>query len=181
MLETVREYAGELLRPRTPAAPSAPRRYYAELAERIARARRAGPQATVDRIAQEHDNLRALLAYALDEDLEIGFATTAALRRYWEMAARGREIRRGSSRRFPSPPGPRPGPAPGRNSCSAGSSSTRASTPRQSCSTCRRRARRKPGQARPPSRSRSSPGSGLLPAIAEPLSAAEEAVRAARR
>src|SRR5204862_6823315 len=50
-------------------------------------------QATVGRLAREHDNLRAALAFAVDRELELGFALTAELRRYWEMASRGREIR----------------------------------------------------------------------------------------
>jgi len=95
MLETVREYAGELLR-REGVLPIRVRHaaYYAELAGRM-RPELVGPgsQAAVDRLAREHDNLRALLAYALENDLELGFATTGALRRYWEMAARGREVR----------------------------------------------------------------------------------------
>ena len=95
MLETVREYAGELLE-RDDSRPVRARHaaYYADLAERL-RPELVGPgaQAALDALAQEHDNLRALLAHTLGEDLELGFATTGALRRYWEMSARGREIR----------------------------------------------------------------------------------------
>jgi tetratricopeptide (TPR) repeat protein len=95
MLETVREYAAELLEPDD--ARSLRGRhaaYYAGFAARM-QPLLLGPEceAAVERIADDHDNLRALLAHALAEDLEIGFTATGALRRYWEMAARGREIR----------------------------------------------------------------------------------------
>jgi predicted ATPase/DNA-binding SARP family transcriptional activator/Tfp pilus assembly protein PilF len=95
MLETVREYAGELLgHEEARALRTRHSGYYMEFVERVRPLLvGSGSQATVERIAQDHDNIRALLAHALEEHLEIGFAATAALRRYWEMASRGREIR----------------------------------------------------------------------------------------
>lgn len=95
MLDTIREYAVERLDEQ--GAEDARRRhaqYFTALAERI------GPElvgrrshSAVDRLAREHENLRAALAYALRADHELGFRLTAALRPYWDTATRGREIR----------------------------------------------------------------------------------------
>ena len=95
MLETVREYAGERLgllgRDELRARHA---RYFADLAELTAPAL-VGPGAmgAVERLADDQENLRAALAYALEHDLELGFRLAGALRRYWEMAGGGREIR----------------------------------------------------------------------------------------
>ena len=95
MLETVREYADQQL-----AAEDGNevrrrhREYYATLAQRLGHdlvGKRS--QVAVDHLAREHQNLRAALAYSLEADLEPGFRLAAALRPYWDTAARGHEIR----------------------------------------------------------------------------------------
>ncbi|HKD94123.1 MAG TPA: BTAD domain-containing putative transcriptional regulator [Gaiellaceae bacterium] len=95
MLDPVREYAAERFDP--PDAEATRERhaaFFVELAESI-RPSLTGPEArrAVDRLAEEHENLRAVLDFAVARDIELGFRLTSALRRYWEMAARGREIR----------------------------------------------------------------------------------------
>ena len=91
MLDTVREYSLELeaadLRPK-----HAP--YFTSLAERVG-SELVGPHriAAVRELAVEHENLRAALAYSLDNDVDLGFRIAAALRSYWTTAARSREIR----------------------------------------------------------------------------------------
>lgn len=95
MLDPVREYAAERLDPddgestRTRHAA-----FFVEFAETLA-PKLTGPEArrALDRLSEEHENLWAVLAYASTHDIEVGFRLTSALRRYWEMAARGREIR----------------------------------------------------------------------------------------
>jgi predicted ATPase len=94
MLDTVREYALEQLGERGSDTRERHARYFASLAESN------GPElvgrqslAAVDRIAPEHENLRAALGHALDRDVELGFRIAAALRPYWDIAHRGREIR----------------------------------------------------------------------------------------
>ena len=108
MLETVREYASELLEAEGAEILRARHAaYFAGLAERCER-ELVGPrtQATLGQLAQEHDNLRAMLAYTLEENLELGFKVAAALRRYWEMEARGREIRTWLEQALPRRQGP---------------------------------------------------------------------------
>jgi predicted ATPase len=95
MLDPVREYVLERL---DPADGDATRERHAEFFVELAESLRpslTGPEAprAVDRLSDDHENLRAVLAYASAHDVEIGFRLTSALRRYWEMAARGREIR----------------------------------------------------------------------------------------
>ncbi|MGZ4315922.1 MAG: BTAD domain-containing putative transcriptional regulator [Gaiellaceae bacterium] len=91
MLDTVREYALERLAELgTDETRKRHARYFAALADEI------GPElvgrrshSAVERLALEHENLRAALAY----DVELGFAIAAALRPYWDNAHRGQEIR----------------------------------------------------------------------------------------
>ena len=95
MLDTIREYALERLDEQ--GADDARRRhaqYFTALAERI------GPElvgrrshSAVERLAREHENMRAALAHLLGDDIELGFRLAAALRPYWDTATRGREIR----------------------------------------------------------------------------------------
>jgi predicted ATPase/DNA-binding SARP family transcriptional activator len=95
MLAPVREYAAERLDPDDGEATRARHAaFFVEFAERL-RPSLTGPEAprAVDRLSHEHENLRAVLVYASAHDVEVGFRLTSALRRYWEMAARGREIR----------------------------------------------------------------------------------------
>jgi tetratricopeptide (TPR) repeat protein len=94
MLDTVREYALEQLAEQEVGTRDRHARYFAVLAERV------GPdlvgttsRAAVDRIAPEHENLRAALGHALDRDVELGCRIASALRPYWDIAHRGREIR----------------------------------------------------------------------------------------
>ena len=95
MLETVREYADHQLA--TEDGNEVRRRHrehYATLAQRLGH-ELVGKRSdiAVDLLAREHQNLRAALAYSLDGDLEPGFRLAAALRLYWDTAARGHEIR----------------------------------------------------------------------------------------
>jgi non-specific serine/threonine protein kinase len=95
MLETVREYAAERLE--AAGAGEVSRRhaeYFAALAEQLG-PDLVGPRAEAasGRLLEEQENLRAALAYALDNDHELGFRLAAALRPYWGNPARGREIR----------------------------------------------------------------------------------------
>jgi predicted ATPase/DNA-binding SARP family transcriptional activator len=97
MLETVRDYASERLREgggERLDLGARHVRFFAELAEAVA-PELIGPTAgaAVDRLAPDHDNLTAALSFALEHDLEPGFRLAGALRRYWEMAPRGREVR----------------------------------------------------------------------------------------
>jgi predicted ATPase/DNA-binding SARP family transcriptional activator len=95
MLVPVREYAGERLDPGDGETTwTRHAAFFVELAESL-RPRLTGPEAprAVDRLSDDHENLSAVLAYASAHDVEVGFRLTSALRRYWEMAARGREIR----------------------------------------------------------------------------------------
>jgi len=108
MLDTVREYAAERL-----AAAGAEEvrarhaEYFLDLAERAGPSL-IGPRArgALDGLAEEHENLRAVLAYAAERDVELGFRLVSALRRYWEMAARGREIREWLEQTLPLASGP---------------------------------------------------------------------------
>jgi tetratricopeptide (TPR) repeat protein len=95
MLEAVREYADELLEA---ADRDVVRRrhaeYYVALAERLG-PDLVGPRAqtTAERLLLETGNVRAVLAYALECDLELGFRLVSTLRSLWAGSARGREIR----------------------------------------------------------------------------------------
>ena len=89
MLETVRHFAVELLEE---AGSVEVRRRHAEwlteLAETMAeRTTVAGEDATVwlDRIQPEHDNIRAALAWAVDEDPELALRLASSLRLFWEV------------------------------------------------------------------------------------------------
>jgi predicted ATPase len=95
MLETVREYAAERLEAAgTGAVPRRHAEYFAALAEQLG-PDLVGPraQAASGRLLEEHENLRAALAYALNHDRELGFRLAAAVRPYWGNPAHGREIR----------------------------------------------------------------------------------------
>jgi predicted ATPase/DNA-binding SARP family transcriptional activator len=94
MLETVREYASQQLTEDESRGVS--RRhgeYFARFAEEIG-PDLIGPraEASLELLSDEHDNLSAALAFALHEDLELGFRLVAGLRTYWETAARGGEV-----------------------------------------------------------------------------------------
>jgi predicted ATPase/DNA-binding SARP family transcriptional activator len=89
MLETVRHFAVERLEE---AGAEELRRRHAEwlteLAETMARQTTlAGEDVTVwlDRIQPEHDNIRAALAWALDEAVELALRLASALRLFWEV------------------------------------------------------------------------------------------------
>jgi predicted ATPase/DNA-binding SARP family transcriptional activator len=89
MLETVRHFAVERLEE---AGSAELRRRHAEwlteLAETMAeRTTVAGEDATVwlDRVQPEHDNIRAALAWALDEDPELALRLASSLRLFWEV------------------------------------------------------------------------------------------------
>src|SRR3954452_11870624 len=104
MLETVRHFAVERLaeagaagpRPRRAegvAGPAEelrrrPAEWLTDLAETMARQTTvAGEDATVwlDRIQPEHDNIRAALAWSLDEAVELALRLASALRLFWEV------------------------------------------------------------------------------------------------
>jgi predicted ATPase/DNA-binding winged helix-turn-helix (wHTH) protein len=88
MLAAVREYAAERLRDH-PSLPSLRRRHAAHfvaLAERIAPELWGRDQlARLRRLAEEHDNLRAALEWALAHDGELAVRLGAALWRFWWM------------------------------------------------------------------------------------------------
>ncbi|MGH3054324.1 MAG: ATP-binding protein, partial [Gaiellaceae bacterium] len=95
MLETVRHFAVERLEE---AGAADLRRRHAEwltdLAETMMeRTTGAGEDATVwlDRIQPEHDNIRAALAWAVDEDPEIALRLASSLRLFWEVRGHFRE------------------------------------------------------------------------------------------
>jgi predicted ATPase len=88
MLETIREYAAERLEGsgEAEALRQWHTRYYLALAEEAALALH-GPQQQIwgERLAHEHDNLRAALAWSLDHDrLETALDLAAALGVFWE-------------------------------------------------------------------------------------------------
>jgi predicted ATPase/DNA-binding SARP family transcriptional activator len=94
MLETVRHFAVEQLEA---AGATELRRRHAEwltgLAETMAERTTAGEDATVwlDRIQPEHDNVRAALAWSLEEDPELALRLASSLRLFWEVRGHFRE------------------------------------------------------------------------------------------
>jgi predicted ATPase/DNA-binding SARP family transcriptional activator len=96
MLETIREYALELLEARTDADAVRQRHaaFYLDLAERAEPALRAGDMGELARLESEHDNLRAALAWAQrhpDSGSELRLA--ASLARFWWLRGYLREGR----------------------------------------------------------------------------------------
>jgi predicted ATPase/DNA-binding SARP family transcriptional activator len=89
MLETVRHFAVERLE--EPGADELRRRHaewLTELAETMAeRTTVAGEDATVwlDRIQPEHDNIRAALAWSIEEEPELALRLASSLRLFWEV------------------------------------------------------------------------------------------------
>ncbi|HEY6539771.1 MAG TPA: hypothetical protein VIZ18_02495, partial [Ktedonobacteraceae bacterium] len=104
MLETIREYARERLAAseETEVARKAHAAYFLRLAEEAEKGM-AGPQqaALLERLEQEHDNLREALEWALEkvtnekaaERREIGLRLSAALKEFWMMHGHYREAR----------------------------------------------------------------------------------------
>jgi ATP/maltotriose-dependent transcriptional regulator MalT len=104
MLETIREYALERLEAlgETEAARRAHAAYFLALAEEAEQGM-VGPQQAVllERLEQEHDNLREALEWALEkvtdekaaERREIGLRLSAALKEFWMMHGHYREAR----------------------------------------------------------------------------------------
>jgi predicted ATPase/DNA-binding SARP family transcriptional activator len=94
MLETVRHFAAERL---DEADGAEVRRRHAErlteLAEAMAERTTAGDDATswLDRIQPEHDNVRAALAWAIEEDPELAARLASSLRLFWEVRGHFRE------------------------------------------------------------------------------------------
>jgi predicted ATPase/transcriptional regulator with XRE-family HTH domain len=87
MLETIREYALEILAARSKEAPTIRRNhaeYYLALAE-AAESELRGAQQTVwlNRLEREHDNLRTALRWAQDNDASAGLRLVVALWRFW--------------------------------------------------------------------------------------------------
>ena len=88
MLETVRHFAVERLEE---AGAGELRRRHAEwlteLAETMAERTTAGEDATVwlDRIQPEHDNIRAALAWSLEDEPELALRLASSLRLFWEV------------------------------------------------------------------------------------------------
>jgi predicted ATPase/DNA-binding SARP family transcriptional activator len=88
MLETVRHFAVERLE--ETGATGVRRRHaewLTELTETMAERTVAGEDATVwlDRIQPEHDNIRAALAWSLEEELELALRLASSLRLFWEV------------------------------------------------------------------------------------------------
>ncbi|HEX6477945.1 MAG TPA: LuxR C-terminal-related transcriptional regulator [Ktedonobacteraceae bacterium] len=104
MLETIREYARERLEAlgETEAARRAHAAYFLRLAEEAEQGM-VGPQQAVllERLEQEHDNLREALEWALEkvtdekaaERREIGLRLSVALKEFWMMHGHYREAR----------------------------------------------------------------------------------------
>jgi predicted ATPase len=88
LLETVRQYAGERLREtgERDGLAARHREWYLAFAE-TADPTRTGREGRPDRLEREHDNLRAALASALDEDHAAALRLTVAL--WWFWMARG--------------------------------------------------------------------------------------------
>jgi len=88
MLETVRHFAAERLQE---AGDAGVRRRHAEwlteLAETMVERTLAGEDAKewLDRIQPEHDNIRAALAWSLEEDPELTLRLASSLRLFWEV------------------------------------------------------------------------------------------------
>jgi predicted ATPase/DNA-binding SARP family transcriptional activator len=97
LLDPVRQYAAEKLGADPGELNRVRRRhalYFVQLAEGVAPQLigAAAPEA-LQRLNEEHDNLRAALGYALEHEPELGFQLVGALLRYWDSAGRGREAR----------------------------------------------------------------------------------------
>jgi predicted ATPase/DNA-binding SARP family transcriptional activator len=96
MLGAVRDYAAEQLSVDDSAEVRGRHaEYFARFAERVG-PDLVGPRAAValELSSTEHDNLSAALDFAAQANVELGFRLVAALRSYWDTAARGREVRR---------------------------------------------------------------------------------------
>ncbi|MGH2370190.1 MAG: ATP-binding protein, partial [Chloroflexota bacterium] len=97
MLETIREYALEHLEAsdQFPAVRRAHATYYLALAERAEPELRGPQQAQwLQRLAQEHDNLRAALRYTIDTgDAELALRIGGALWWFWYLSGQQREGR----------------------------------------------------------------------------------------
>jgi predicted ATPase/DNA-binding CsgD family transcriptional regulator len=88
MLETIREYALERLETHGEAEETRRRHaeYYLAMAEEAGQELRGSHQAAwLDRLAAEHDNLRAALRWAADSDPQRGLRSAASLGRFWDI------------------------------------------------------------------------------------------------
>jgi predicted ATPase/DNA-binding SARP family transcriptional activator/tetratricopeptide (TPR) repeat protein len=85
MLETIREYALELLdrSQRLEAVRAAHAEYYLALAEQLEPDFERGQRAALDRIETELDNFRAAFAWAQEADGELALRLAASLRTFW--------------------------------------------------------------------------------------------------
>jgi predicted ATPase/DNA-binding SARP family transcriptional activator/Tfp pilus assembly protein PilF len=97
LLEPIREYAGERLAADPGELERMRRRhalYFLRLAEELA-PQLIGVTApdALQRLTEEHDNLRAALGYALEQDVDLGFELVGSLLRYWDSTGHGREVR----------------------------------------------------------------------------------------
>jgi predicted ATPase/DNA-binding SARP family transcriptional activator len=92
MLETVRQFAVERLED---AGAAEVRRRHAEwlteLAEMLEARTIAGENVWLDRVQPEHDNIRAALAWSLEENPELAVRLAGALRTFWEVRGHLRE------------------------------------------------------------------------------------------
>jgi predicted ATPase/transcriptional regulator with XRE-family HTH domain len=96
MLETIREYGQTILGgDEAEAARRAHAEHYARLAERASGGLHGPEQATwLDRLGREHDNLRAALQWAGEQDeTRLGLRVAEGLTRYWECTNRQEEGR----------------------------------------------------------------------------------------
>lgn len=111
MLETVREYAEERLEESgtTTAMRRAHARHFLDLAERADARFAATDQASeLTRLEQEHDNLRAALAWCLESDSSMGVRLAAALWQFWWAHGHLSEGRTWLERMLTAAPGPSP-------------------------------------------------------------------------
>ncbi|HEY4024985.1 MAG TPA: tetratricopeptide repeat protein, partial [Candidatus Dormibacteraeota bacterium] len=92
-LETVREYARELLGAEADATSRAHAAYYLDLAQTAEKALTGGGQRTwLDQLDREHGNLRAALGWACESgEIEVGLALAGRLWRFWERRGHLRE------------------------------------------------------------------------------------------
>ncbi|HEX6129311.1 MAG TPA: hypothetical protein VF071_09850, partial [Candidatus Limnocylindria bacterium] len=89
MLETIREYAAERLAEAEPGSETRLRHaeYYLAAAEGVAARIFSDEQRTcLDTLEREHDNLRAAISFAIEQDrVELAMRLLAALWRFWQM------------------------------------------------------------------------------------------------
>ncbi|MFC7532927.1 BTAD domain-containing putative transcriptional regulator [Actinoplanes sp. GCM10030250] len=94
LLEVIRQYAAERLGDQRPALSAAHARYMVELAEQAERELGTAQQRPwLDRLHDDHGNLRAALSWARTHDSGLGVRLAGALGRYWRLSGQYAEGR----------------------------------------------------------------------------------------